>query len=118
MDPDYYQYETHFEKKAIIDLAQRIQKSLGAAKVSSGIWQVQPWELSFMLQIQWADLGDMVYPIYLMPEVVHVHLSIDLATKFPILHVSLHPKWFVQENKNAESPSRKLHPEAEGGSLA
>lgn len=113
-----YDYDANFDKKRIVELAKKIQLQLNGAGVSSGIWKIQPWEIGFLMQTQRADLADIIFPVYMMAEVVHVHLDVDLATKWPILTVSLHPQWFLQEKSDAKSPLRKLHPESEGGSLA
>lgn len=108
-DSEDYEYETHFDKQRILDLAAKIRQALFKMNIPNEVWHVQPTLLTYRIAPPKDDISDVVEVLYRAEEVLTVMQGIEPNTKVRTISVQLKPHWFVQDEQDA--PHRKRHPE-------
>lgn len=109
MNFEDYEYDVHFSKQQILDLAAKIRQGLFKMNVPNEVWHVQPTLLTFRIAPPKDDISDVVEVLYRQEEVMTVMQGIEPSTKVRTISVQLKPHWFVKEDQDA--PNRKRHPE-------
>lgn len=120
MEHSEYEYQTHFDKKKAVELADKILAGLRTAGIVAELWRIQPWLLAFHVEPQRPNLTEIVAGLYGMPEVLSCDQSVEPNTRVRILTVQLEPRWFMVEqgrdNAAQNASRRRRHPEDEAAS--